>query len=239
MTAPQQDDRRSAHSRRGFLTTSAALGSLVIPTVAGTVFGDHKDNNNNNNNNRRRDRDNDPERVFVDIRRNRLLRGFFESIQRHENDHVAFLVNALGANARPKPTFQNLEQDSLRAFAELARTFENVGVGAYLGAAPAIQARRILAAAGSIATVEARHAGFLNTSLGFPITEGDESFEDPLTADEVGNAVAPFIADLNGGPAVTYENARSADNDTAILNFALALEYLEAEFYNINVPLYF
>ena len=29
----------------------------------------------------------------------------FKAIQKHENDHVAFLVGALGTQARPKPTF--------------------------------------------------------------------------------------------------------------------------------------
>ena len=169
----------------------------------------------------------------------------FESIRRHENDHVAFLVQALGASARPKPTFQGLEQQTFPAFVQLAQTLENVGVGAYLGAAPFFSNADFLAAAGSIRTVEARHAGYLNAYVNDPLTgnladeDADPSFESPLTADAVGAAAAGFIANLNGGPPVTYSNIPSAQNDIDILNFALALEHLEAEFYNLNVPKFF
>ena len=169
----------------------------------------------------------------------------FESIQKHEADHVAFLVQALGASARPKPTFQNLDQATFPAFVQLAQTLENTGVGAYLGAAPFISSAEILAAAGSIMTVEARHAGYLNSYVNDPLTgnaadeDADPSFESPLTADQVVAGAGGFIADLNGGPAVTYSNVASPENDIAILNFALALEYLEAEFYDLNVPKFY
>lgn len=164
-------------------------------------------------------------------------------VQRHENDHVAALVAALGASARPKPTFQGLDTTSLAQFLSLSRTLENTGVGAYLGATPAIFDPNYLAAAGSIALVEARHAGLLNSLTSRAMTEnvfGEErSFERALTVDEVVMLAGPFIASLNGGPPLTFSSARSAGNDIAILNFALALEYLEAEFYNINVPRYY
>jgi hypothetical protein len=169
----------------------------------------------------------------------------FRSIQKHENDHVAALVAALGSAARPKPTFKGLEQADFGAFATLSQALENTGCGAYLGAAPSILNRDYLAAAGSIAFIEARHAGFLNVFLGDPITgnlesaESDNSFEQPLTADEVLAAAGPFVASLNGGPPVGYDTTPSADNDIDILNYALALEYLEAEFYNVNVPKFF
>lgn len=164
-------------------------------------------------------------------------------VQRHENDHVAALVSALGGSARPKPTFQNLQTGNLSQFLVLSRTLENTGVGAYLGATPAIADPSYLAAAASIALIEARHAGLLNSLTSRPMTEnvlGSElSFERALTVQEVVGLAGPFIADLNGGPPLDFSNVRSAANDIAILNFALALEYLEAEFYNINVPRYY
>ncbi len=163
-------------------------------------------------------------------------------VRRHENAHVTFLVAALGASARPKPTFRNLKQPNLTAFLNVSRALENTGVGAYLGAAPAILSRAYLAAAGSIALIEARHAGYFNSLQSRPMTEnvfGQElDFERALTVQEVVSQASPFISTLNGGPALTFSQTRSSSNDIAILNFALALEYLEAEFYNINVPIY-
>jgi hypothetical protein len=169
----------------------------------------------------------------------------FTSIQRHETDHVNFLVTALGATARPKPTFTGLEQATFQAFVKVAQTLENTGVGAYLGAAPSLDSPDFLAAAGSIATIEARHAGYLNTYLTDPITgnvaddDADPSFEAPLTAAQVVALAGGFITDLNGGPPIDYAAAPSPQNDIAILNFALALEYLEAEFYDLNVPKFY
>lgn len=162
----------------------------------------------------------------------------FRSIQKHENAHVDFLVSALGAAARPKPTFQNLKKDSYYAFVATAQALENTGVGAYLGAAPILVSKAYLAAAGSIATVEARHAGAVNFFEDDPVTQNNEDFETPLTAAQVVAAAGGFIANLNGGPPVTYSTTPSASNDIAILNFALALEYLEAEFYNVNANYY-
>lgn len=164
----------------------------------------------------------------------------FEDIRQHENDHVAAIRSVLGAAARPRPTFKNLGQRSLRDFLQVSQDLENTGVGAYLGAAPAISNQGILAAAGSIALIEARHAGWLNTLVGDPVTDNvsgvEQSFETAFTPDQVVALAGPFVASLNGGPPLTYSSTPSAENDVAILNFALALEYLEAEFYNINVP---
>ncbi len=164
-------------------------------------------------------------------------------VQKHENDHVAFLVQALGALARPKPTFQNLLAPNLSSFLTAGRVFENVGVGAYLGAAPVLLSRAYLAAAGSIATIESRHAGFFNSLQSIAVTENafqeDQSFERPFSPAEVVSFAGPYVASLNGGPPLTYAAIPSDLNDIQILNFALALEYLEAEYYNLNVPRFY
>ena len=220
--------------RRGFLRGSALVTMMGLPVAAVVTSGSQVHAGDD----KRDDKGDDKED----------LRSQFESIREHENAHVAALEDALRAKARRKPVFQNLEQASFKQFLQVSQALENVGVGAYLGAAPAIKSRAYLAAAGSIAFIEARHAGFLNYILGSPITAGikdlteDRDFEYPLTAAEVRQQAGPFIKNLNGGPPIGY-SANPADfgeaNDIAILNFALALEYLEADFYNINVPKFY
>jgi hypothetical protein len=167
----------------------------------------------------------------------------FADIRAHENAHVQFLVNALGPNARPMPAFHNLLQPNFNQFVRTSQGLENTGCGAYLGAAPVIFNRGILASAGSIALIEARHAGFLNNLAGARITTNVlgivQDFETPLTIQQVVNLAGPFIRNLNGGPPLTFAAEPSAANDIAILNFALALEYLEAAYYNLNVPVFF
>ncbi len=178
-----------------------------------------------------------------------LYRGWnaknFSSIRAHENAHVTFLQNALGASAFPDPGFVNLTQPNALAFAKLARIFENTGVATYLGAAPLIFNSSYLAAAASIALVEGRHSGYLNTLLNLHIddsivagTASDESFETPQMPTVTAAAIAPFLATPSIGfqLAAAISTTPSPENDIAILRFALALEYLERDFYNINVP---
>ncbi len=158
----------------------------------------------------------------------------FTEIMTDENAHVQFLVKALATSARPKPTFQKIEQADIMSFANVSMALENTGVGAYLMAAPAISNKDYLAAAGSILTIEARHAGFLDVLLGQPISPNG-TVDKPLTQAAIVQAASPFIASLNNGP----DPSAALANDTDILNFALLLEYLEAEFYNVNVPKFF
>lgn len=158
----------------------------------------------------------------------------FNEIMRDEHEHVNFLKDALtkaGATPRPKPTFKDLEQTDLNVFANLSRTFEDVGVGAYLMALPALSNKDYLAAAGSILAIEARHAGFLSFILDKPLSDNG-AFDKPLSQEDIVRAASPFIVNLNGGD----DPSGTLSSDVQILNFALLLEYLESEFFNINVP---
>ncbi|HEX8201553.1 MAG TPA: ferritin-like domain-containing protein, partial [Isosphaeraceae bacterium] len=166
----------------------------------------------------------------------------FRSIQKHENEHTAFLLNQLGT-AAPQVQFVGLQQRNFRAFRDLAVLFENTGSRTYTGASPLIFSRDVLRMTAPIALVEGRHAGWLNTIVGQTTTGhiGDASFEQPLTPTETATAVAPFLAPP--GPDLALALARaieasdpSPENDTRILQFAFVLEALEAEFYNLNVP---
>ena len=97
---------------------------------------------------------------------------FAKVVANHENAHVAFLQSALGSAAvkSPKFDFKGTTTDEAK-FMATAQVLEDTGVAAYLGQAGNIKAKKILAAAGSILAIEARHAGWvrdLNNVSGAP-----------------------------------------------------------------------
>ncbi len=164
----------------------------------------------------------------------------FQGIQVDEYDHVNFLaatIVSLGGTPRPLPTFTGITGLSATQFLTLAKTFENTGVGAYPGAAPFISNPAIAKAATQIALVEAYHAGWLNTLANDPLVPHSSFLAIELELPTVLNAIAPFVQSLNDNGAFppVYGSTPSAANDIAILNFALLLEMLEAEFYYFNV----
>ena len=73
----------------------------------------------------------------------------------------------------------------------VARVVENVGVGAYLGAAHLVGDLNVLTAAASIMTVEARHQTILNVLSG--ATAIPQSFDIPLLPQEVLAIAGAFI----------------------------------------------
>ena len=111
-----------------------------------------------------------------------------------ETQHVVALKGVamkLGTPAA-KPTGK-FPVTSASQVATLAATVENLGAAAYLGQAPLIQSKEILAAALSIHSIEARHAATLNLLIKKSPTPNG-AFGAPATMQQVLAAVKPFIA---------------------------------------------
>lgn len=116
-----------------------------------------------------------------------------QEIGDHEKQHVDALTGAIKKAGgkpvtAPKVAFPLTDQAS---FLKLAETFEDTGVSAYNGAAPMISSPDVLAAAGSIVQVEARHAAAIRLLNGHKPTRG--AFDATLMKGEVLKAVKPFI----------------------------------------------
>jgi hypothetical protein len=111
-----------------------------------------------------------------------------------EAEHVTALAAAikqLGAKPVAKPTFA-FPATSESSFLALASVLENTGVGAYNGAAPSLQSKQVLAAAGSIVQIEARHAAAIDLLIGKSPTP-NEGFDTPLTKSQVLAKAGPLI----------------------------------------------
>jgi rubrerythrin len=125
------------------------------------------------------------------------LKGQYKSFAKdfgdQEQQHVEALmatIKKLGGKPAKMPTFA-FGMKSEKDFAKLAITLEDTGVSAYNGAAPMIQSKDVLAAAGSIVQVEARHAAALRFLGGMDPTKGP--FDQPLAKAKVLAAVKPLI----------------------------------------------
>jgi hypothetical protein len=111
-----------------------------------------------------------------------------------EAEHVAALTKAITASGgKPvkKPMFVFPVKDQ-KSFLKLAYVLENTGVGAYNGAGPSLQSKALLAAAGSIVQIEARHAASIALLTGMSITPNG-AFDKPLTKKQVLAAAGPLI----------------------------------------------
>ena len=90
------------------------------------------------------------------------LKKFAEIVAKHEATHVKFLKTALGSAAIKSPTFDFADTVTDTAkFAATAQVLEDTGVSAYLGQVANVFQAGVLGAAGTIATVEARHASWI------------------------------------------------------------------------------
>jgi len=125
------------------------------------------------------------------------LKGQYKSLAKefgaNEQEHVDALIatiGQLGGKPVKKPTFA-FGLKTPKDFEKLAITLEDTGVSAYNGAAPMIQSKEVLGAAGSIVQVEARHAAALRFLGGMSPTKG--AFDKTLSKAAVLEAVKPLI----------------------------------------------
>ncbi len=118
-----------------------------------------------------------------------------ETFGAQEATHVAALTAAIKSlGGTPVAKVQGkFPITTPAATAELAYTVENLGAAAYLGQAPLIQSKTVLAAALAIHTVEARHAASIGTLVKKSVTP-DGGFAKPDDMSEVLAAVKPFLA---------------------------------------------
>ncbi len=117
---------------------------------------------------------------------------FLKVVTKDENAHVAYLKKALGSKAAKKPNFNfNGANTSVAMFKATSQVLENTGVHAYSGQALNIKSAKVVKAAVSILTVEARHAaviGLLNNPSGADISPSGP-FDTRLSAAKVLAAV--------------------------------------------------
>lgn len=118
-----------------------------------------------------------------------------KELRDNEMEHVDALkatVKQLGGKAVKQPGVDfGGAFASETAFLKTANVFEDTGVSAYNGAGPSIKSSAILAAAGSIVQVEARHASLIRLARDKP--PAPLAFDKASKMDEILAAVKPFI----------------------------------------------
>lgn len=141
-----------------------------------------------------------------DFRKAKVLRGFGNrikgdvrpnliEIRDHEETHVDALtatVKSLGGNPVGEACY-DFGYETASEFLGVAAVLENTGVSAYDGAISLIEQEELLTAGATIATVEARHASYLNLlddESPFP-----DAFDTPLSPQDVLDAAGGFIVD--------------------------------------------
>jgi rubrerythrin len=119
----------------------------------------------------------------------RLVNLLAEDEQQHV-EALAATVKQLGGKPAAEPEF-DFAYSGTAGFLKLAQTLEDTGVSAYNGAAPMIKSKEVLAAAGGIVQVEARHAAAIR--LQNEEEPSPAAFDEPLGEKQVLKAVEPFI----------------------------------------------
>ena len=120
-------------------------------------------------------------------------RTFATTVAAHEAAHVAELQKLLGGQAAKKPKLDFGEATSSRkAFLDTATSLEDCSVAAYQGQAGRISSRTVLATAGSLLSVEARHSAWIRYIIGDgkQVKPAPDAFSAELSMSAVRHAVS-------------------------------------------------
>ena len=213
-------------SRRSFLGRATAAAALAVPTFAvvtsrkSLAAGAHK------------------------------LTGtaaeLIKEVKSDEDQHVPIIQDLLDDDDNPLPVpirrpphfnLNRLMMPDLQTFLQTASAFENTGSGLYHGALLNVtQTQEYFPIAAGLASVESRHAAWLNSMLNEPLVPDFAPVEAPIAQSIVLSRVAEFVTD-HRSTFPSFDTTVSTDaNNFFILDFVLFLEYIESKFYDINVP---
>ncbi len=175
-----------------------------------------------------------------------LAAELINEVMSDEDQHVPIIQgllddpdNPLPVPIRQPPNFnrKRLLQPNLQAFLETASAFENTGSGLYHGALLNVtQTQEYFPIAAGLAAVESRHASWLNSLLGESLVPDFAPVEAPIPQSTVLSRVAEFVTDPRSTFPAFDTTVVTDANNFFILDFVLFLEYIESEFYDLNVP---
>jgi hypothetical protein len=213
-------------SRRSFLSRAAGASAVVVPTL--TLLTSRK------------------ARAAAPNKLTGLRAELINEIMNDEDQHVPIIQNLLDDPDNPLPipirqppnfNMHRLVQPNLQAFLETAAVFENTGSGLYHGALLNVtQTQEYFPTAAGLASVEARHAAWLNSLLGESLVPDFAPVEAPIDQSITLSRLAEFVTD-HRSTFPSFDTTVSTDaNNFFILDFILFLEYIESTFYDVNVP---
>jgi Ferritin-like domain len=219
----------SPSSRRSFLSRFAAVSAVAVPTLS--LITSRK-----------------ASAAVMPRKLTGLNANLIKEVRIDEQQHVPILQGLLTDPDNPLPVpirkfpnlnFAALRQPNLTAFLETAAAFENTGSGLYHGALLNItQTQEYFPIAAGLAAVESRHASWLNSMLGESLVPNFAPVEAPIPQSIVLSRVSEFVLDPRSTFPSFDTTVVSDANNFAILDFVLFLEYIEATFYALNVPLF-
>ena len=175
-----------------------------------------------------------------------LAAELINEVRGDEDQHVPIIQNLLDDPDNPLPVpirqppnfnLNRLMMPDLQTFLETASAFENTGSGLYHGALLNVtQTEEYFPTAAGLASVESRHASWLNSLLNEPLVPDFAPVESPISQSIALSRVAEFVTD-HRSTFPSFDTTVSTDaNNFFVLDFVLFLEYIESKFYDINVP---